>query len=139
MMRAAWGLLLVVSIASACANAEPRGPRAGATRYEANATVLDDGDGPELCLGAVADSLPPQCGGMPIRGWRWEDVDGEDTVGGTTWGEYHVVGSYDGSSFTVEDAGPMVAVGPEEGDPFHTPCPEPSGGWTDVDPSATGD
>ena len=26
-------------------------------------TVLDSGDGPELCLGAVAESYPPQCGG----------------------------------------------------------------------------
>jgi hypothetical protein len=140
-------LVLVVSsvfLASCAETAEqpPPEPPGGAPttdRYGANATVLDDGDGSELCLGAVADSLPPQCGGMPIIGWRWEDVDGEQTQGGVTWGDYHVIGTYDGSAFTVESAGPTVPVEPDESGPFETPCPEPEGGWTNVDPSATGD
>jgi hypothetical protein len=38
------------------------------------ATVLQEGDGPpELCLGGVAESFPPQCGGPEIAGWDWED------------------------------------------------------------------
>ena len=35
-------------------------------------TILDDGEGPELCLGAVAESWPPQCGGPPVLGWDWK-------------------------------------------------------------------
>jgi hypothetical protein len=118
---------------------EPTGELPGTNRYEANATVLDDGGGSDLCLGAVAESLPPQCSGMPITGWRWQDVEGEQTASGVTWGEYHVVGTYDGSAFTVESAGPIVPVDPDGVDPFETPCPEPEGGWADVDPSATSD
>jgi hypothetical protein len=117
---------------------EPHGEQP-TDRYGANATVLDDGDGPVLCLGGVAESLPPHCGGMAIIGWRWADVDGAQTQSGVTWGDYHVVGTYDGSSFTVESVGPIVPVEPDASDPFESPCPEPEGGWTDVEPSAAGD
>lgn len=137
-------LLAFAVLLAACAETAPSPPsepeeQPAANRYGANATVLDDGDGPELCLGAIADSLPPQCGGMPIVGWRWDDVEGEQTVGGVTWGEYHVIGSYDGSAFTLESAGPPVPIEPDGFDPFTTPCPEPDGGWTDLDPAATSD
>lgn len=60
-----------------------------ATTIEVTTTLIDSGDGPKLCLGVVADSLPPQCGG-PI-------VDGLDMVGWTEeaqsvrWGERTVV------------------------------------------------
>jgi hypothetical protein len=139
-------LVLVVSamLLASCAEMgqPPQGPlgeQPTRDRYGANATVLDDGDGPELCLGAVADSLPPQCGGMPIIDWRWADVDGAQTQSGVTWGDYHVVGTYDGSSFTVESVGPIVPVESDGSDPFETPCPEPEGGWTDVDPFTAAD
>ena len=33
------------------------------------ATVMDTGS-PELCLGPVAESYPPQCRGIPLRGWN---------------------------------------------------------------------
>jgi hypothetical protein len=103
--------------------------------YEADATVLEQGEGmgfrthgPELCLGGVADSLPPQCGGVPIANWDWAAVDGEQSASGTTWGEFHVVGTYDGESFTVTKVGP---VSYDEGSSrdFTTSCAEPEGGW----------
>jgi hypothetical protein len=68
------------------------------------ATVLESPQhGPQLCLGAIADSLPPQCGGLPIEGWDWAAVTA-DSASGTTWGEYYVEGHFDGTTFTV--AGP---------------------------------
>src|SRR5688572_15691269 len=70
-------------------------------RYEGSGTVLDKkGVGPQLCLGAVASSLPPQCGGIPLVGWDWGKVEGEQTAGETTWGEYRVVGTFDGTRLT---------------------------------------
>ncbi|HTE70326.1 MAG TPA: hypothetical protein VK942_16470, partial [Actinomycetes bacterium] len=91
-------LLLV----SACAERDPDAgaPRQAAQRpeqrYETTATVLESRDhGPELCLGVVANSLPPQCRGLPIPNWRWDQVDGQESHGGATWGEYHLVGTYD--------------------------------------------
>jgi len=48
-------------------------------------TVLDDGDGPELRLGGVAESLPPQCGGTKVLGWDWADIEDQESLAGTTW------------------------------------------------------
>jgi hypothetical protein len=100
-------------------------------------TVLDDGDGPELCLGGVALSLPPQCGGPALPTWDWEDHAGDfEDVGGVRWGEFHVVGTFDGETFTPSQVTPVEEFdAPEdETDQFVTTCEEPAGGWV-VDPS----
>jgi hypothetical protein len=108
--------------------------------YGANAMVLEDRThGPMLCLGGVLESLPPQCGDVPMAGWDWHAVEGEETAGGTTWGSYHVVGKYDGETFTVTDVGPFEN-GPAETDPdFTSPCPEPPGGWPGLDQATQND
>ena len=68
-------LLVAISLLLVgCAAIDAPGDRAPATktgaqehRYEATSTVLASRDhGPELCLGWVADSLPPLCRGLPI-------------------------------------------------------------------------
>ena len=64
-------------------------------------TVLDSDDSPELCLGAVAESYPPQCSGPPIVGWDWDAVDGAETANEVTWGAYAVWGEWNGETFTV--------------------------------------
>ncbi len=108
----------------------------GGQLHEADATVLEDNThGPMLCLGGILSSLPPQCGDIAIAGWDWQAVEGEERAAGTTWGAYHVVGRFDGETFTVTD------VGPSEGDSsglgtdpdFTSPCQEPNGGWGGVD------
>jgi len=100
--------------------------------YEANTTVLEDRThGPMLCLSGILESLPPQCGNVPIANWDWQAVSGEERLSGTTWGNYHVVGSYDGKTFTLTDVGPYAddpSTSPT--DPgFSSPCPEPAAGW----------
>jgi hypothetical protein len=119
------------------------GPGGGSGELVAHATVLEaPGTGPELCLGGVAASLPPQCSGPTVIGWDWAAVDAE-TAAGTTWGNYVVVGTYDGSAFTLtrpavaveEYDGPALA-GPEE-DPLTSPCPPPDGGWRVLDADTT--
>lgn len=92
--------------------------------------------GPMLCLGGIRQSLPPQCGDVPITNWAWDAVEGEERRAGTTWGTYAVVGTFDGTSFTVEAVGDPE---PEQ-DPgleSETPCPEPEGGWVASDPGRT--
>ena len=108
---------------------------------EGNGTVLDDGRGPQLCLGGVAESYPPQCSGVPLAGWAWGAVEGEESAAGTTWGDFHVVGTYDGETFTVTEAGPPV---PDDGSwgtvrDLTSLCPEPSGGWVAEDPGKAGE
>jgi hypothetical protein len=103
-------------------------------KYRGSGLVLEDKDGtPELCLGAIADSLPPQCGGPPIEGWDWDSVPGEESAAGATWGSYEVTGFYDGETFTLVDAGPPPER-PVDDNPIETPCPEPEGGWEVPDP-----
>jgi len=81
------------------------------------ATVMDKGS-PELCLGAVAESFPPQCGGPEIHGWDWEQRKGIfEQQGDVRWGQFAVSGTWDGSAFTVESAIPAAlydAMAPEE-------------------------
>ena len=153
MKTAAFPAILVVLLAAACgaqtggrAAPDPNEPGSPArpTRIPAatgevtaTGTVMDTGR-PELCLGAVAESYPPQCGGPPILGWDWEAVDGEERSGDTRWGTYTVTGTFDGSTFTLtQPPRPPAPIGEPDRARFATPCPEPDGGWRVVDPAKT--
>jgi hypothetical protein len=73
-------------------------------RIDVIATVLETaGRGAQVCTGGIAESYPPQCSGRPIAGWSWADVDGEQSAGGTTWGEYHLVGTWNGEQVTLTE------------------------------------
>lgn len=104
-------------------------------RFRTRATVLESPEhGPQLCF-AVAESMPPQCEGPDIAGWDWTSVDAE-SVRGTRWGSYVLVGTFDGNTFTLteparaDDGTPPASS--DEG--LETPCPEPEGGWVPPDP-----
>jgi hypothetical protein len=108
----------------------------GPVRSASLATVMDTGDGPELCLGAVAESYPPQCGGPAITGWSWADQQGVfEKQGQTRWGQFAVTGTWDGESFGVTDAVPAALY-----DPMGSPAgdgpgdlPEPAERLTDAE------
>jgi hypothetical protein len=110
-------------------------------RYRVTAAVLEGGGhGPQLCA-AMAQSRPPQCGGIDIAGWSWGGL-AHDSERGSSWGSYSLTGRYDGTVFTItEPAGP-----PDPEDPgafpspdFTTPCTPPPGGWTPLDRAKTTD
>lgn len=111
--------------------------------WSARGTVIQQGgdDIPQLCF-VVRESLPPQCGsGIDLRGWDWATVT-HQTQGNTRWGEYDVVGTYD-TALTVARS-PIVAVAPTRpteqfGGTPSVPCPEPQGGWVNVDPNKVSD
>lgn len=102
--------------------------------YRAVATVLEDShDGPQLCLGPVGESYPPQCDGLDITNWTWQDLASE-RESGARWGEYVAVGTYDREAQTFTLTQP--ARDAERGDfgqrpdvDFSTPCDAPEGGW----------
>lgn len=138
---------LVAVVLSGCADAaqQPQAPdgssslsvSAGPGPYRASGTVLESPEhGPQLCY-AVMTSLPPQCGGIDLVGWDWAAVDGEESVGGTTWGEYQVTGTWDGSRLTLTEPPAPPSSEQRETPSFDTPCPEPAGGWQVVDPALT--
>ena len=110
-------------------------------RFTASCMVLEDmTHGPQLCLGAVMMSSPPQCGGPDIVGWSWDGLAHADERG-IRCGSYVVVGRFDGVRFTVTE--PATVWEPSDQPPrpdpvgaeerFRTPCPEPLGGWRPVD------
>lgn len=80
----------------------------GQVRTRDLATVMDTGK-PELCLGPVAESYPPQCGGLPLVGWSWKAQDGVfEREGDVRWGQFAVTGTFDGTTFTVDGAIPAA-------------------------------
>jgi hypothetical protein len=84
--------------------------------------VIDKEDGPEFCLGPVAESYPPQCSGIPLAGWRWEDHRGEfDNASGVRFGSFAVTGTFDGTTMTAQDAVSGAVYDP-------MPVPEPTSG-----------
>jgi hypothetical protein len=132
----------VASAGDGAASRPPAGAAGtGEARYTATTTVLESPDhGPQLCLGGVMDSYPPQCGGPDVVGWDWDAVEDEESANGTTWGTYTVVGTWDGESLTLT-APPTSPEGGDRSGRDHqlpsTPCPEPEGGWQVVDASTT--
>jgi hypothetical protein len=103
--------------------------------YRAITAVLESPEhGPQLCLGGMKTSLPPQCGGTDLTNWDWSAIDGEQTANGTTWiDRILLTGHFDGAAFTVTDArtptdADMAAAFPGPLIP-PVPCPEPAGGW----------
>lgn len=93
------GIAALLALVAGCGDAGDSRPTTA--EYSTSATVLADRThGPQLCW-VVAESFPPQCGGPDIAGWDWSDVEAEQTHAGTTWGEFTVVGMFDGRTFTV--------------------------------------
>lgn len=132
--------LLLLAVGCATEDPEALTPGLDDDRYAGTGLVLESADhGPELCLGPVADSLPPQCRGVPLQGWTWSAVDGEQHRSGSTWGAFRVVGRFDGTSLTVSDAAPPPEPAAAAQDGIGTPCPEPEGGWVVQDGRRVGD
>jgi hypothetical protein len=117
----------------------------GAIRYETDAAVEQGTSGPpELCIDPVLSAAPGYlparptppglpCEGPPIRGWDWSRVTEVNAQDGVRWGTYHVVGTYDGKTFTLtQQPEPAPASSPPQPTvpDTTTPCPTPPGGWT---------
>ncbi len=123
---AALGGIVLALIVSGCAGSSAPGASLGTLWPEppsgevvGQGTVMDvDGD-VELCLGAIAESFPPQCQGIPITNWSWDGVDGSETSDSVRWGAYAVQGTYDGAECTVTQPPIMLALD----DPMMTPDP----------------
>jgi hypothetical protein len=93
-------------------------------------TVIDVAGDAKLCLGAILESYPPQCAGLPLDDWTWEGLDGSDSSGDTRWGAYAVTGMYDGERLTVTEQPIMLAL-------FDPIAPEdPTGGVDGSTPAA---
>lgn len=74
-------------------------------------TVLEQDGRALLCVGAVAESAPPQCDGQELLGWDWAAFDHEET-GGVRWVQgVAIEGTYDAEAQTFTATGePMSAA-----------------------------
>jgi len=115
----------------------------GQELYGHGTVLAKPGEEPVLCLGVVLTSAPPQCDGPPIVGWDWTKAPAEvGSYNGYRWVDAYVVGTYDGTHFTLTrpPVGSLSWTGPtdvETPDGQPTPCPPPPGGWKVVDPAKT--
>ncbi|PKH37480.1 hypothetical protein SAMN05192575_101463 [Nocardioides alpinus] len=119
--------------ASAPSDAVPTPVPDGEVRTSGLVTVLDAGTGPQMCLGAVAESYPPQCGGPAVEGFEWGDV-GFEEASGVKWGSYALTGTFDGTTFTATDAIPAAlydAMAEPQEDALGAACESPA--TTDTD------
>ncbi|MCK0113988.1 hypothetical protein MWU75_17745 [Ornithinimicrobium sp. F0845] len=102
----------------------------------------------EICIGGVAASLPPQCGGPVLEGdFSWDQVEAR-TASGVTWTDesYYAVGHYTaGESFegTITLTRPVSADPPEgftmptvDDVTFPQLCDDPTADVPDVDQAA---
>lgn len=117
-------LVLLAGCASADSGAgAPPAPPAGAPAADGpvlgQGMVLQKDDAaPVFCLGAVAESYPPQCSGPEIVGWDWGAVELTESASGVTWGTFAVVGDWDGERFEVlEDPIPLALYDPMAAEP----------------------
>lgn len=146
MLRAPAALAALALLAAGCApstTADPAAPTAATpsttaspdreVRLIGRGMVMNEGSGPKLCFN-VAESYPPQCDGVALVGWRWPER-GVERAAGSTWGDFAVVGTYDGLRFRV-DRTVEPALPPRPKDELRaTPCPEPTGGWRAPNPA----
>jgi hypothetical protein len=142
--RLVW--LAVACLALTACGDEPGGTAAHPTaepgdRYTTTVTVHDGFGPPQLCMFVLA-SYPPQCHeGIEVVGWDWTGLDGHETAGIVRWGEYVVIGTYDGTRFTVTEPptpAPPPAPESETGLIPSTPCPAPPHSWGVIDAATTG-
>ncbi len=113
---------------------------ASAGELVARAEVLSkDGGPPVLCLGGSTASLPPSCTGPPVVGWDWEAAPPSQEQAGIRWGDYAVVGRWDGTAFTLTRKPTTTEafdgkVPPRDPNAdLGTPCAPPPGGFVVVD------
>lgn len=130
------GLLTLTACASSPGAAAPTGgttPDGGVSLGDARpapptgevigmGTVMDVDGVVELCMGAIAESYPPQCSGLPLKNWRWDGRDDKDQSGDTIWGAYAVTGTFDGDALNATQEPISLALY----DPM--PLPDPTDG-----------
>ena len=140
-----WGVAVTAAALAGCGTVGVEADPGAATRDDATSTSTTSGSdlmsgqgmaietperGVSLCLGAVMESFPPQCQGIPLVGLDWAEVADRQSASGVTWGQVKVVGSYDGHTFTLAEppAVPTFPVEPDNGSgasPFPQLCDDP--------------
>lgn len=100
----------------------PLSPQSPKGEVVGQGTVMDIAGDVTFCMGAIRESWPPQCDGMPLKDWSWDGVEGMESSDDIRWGAYALTGTYDGTSFTLNGPPMLLALY----DPM--PPADPTGG-----------
>lgn len=120
-----FSIVITTVLLAACGNTSDGPSGGGGARYEGSFTVLESPEhGTELCVN-VLTSLPPQCGGLPILNWDWDEVDGEEARGGTTWGAWHVIVTYSNGTVTLVEPPTRPRKAAQRASDFYPACAQP--------------
>ena len=124
----------LLSIAGCATDATPGTDSPPPTAVVGQGTVIQVADGAaQLCLGAIAESYPPQCSGIELIGWDWATVDGQESAGDVTWGTFAVWGDWDGQRLAVTDSVMLALYDPIKiDDPFTEPANAGSSSETEL-------
>ncbi|TFB76702.1 hypothetical protein E3O06_01470 [Cryobacterium glaciale] len=96
-------------------------------------TVLQQGEAePQLCLGPILESYPPQCSGPTILGWDWAQAQYSETASSVTWGTYAVFGTWDDTAFTQTQPPIPLSLYSPIGSPDPRQDPENAGASDDA-------
>jgi hypothetical protein len=81
--------------------------------YESVGGVLESPEHGPLIVSSWLESYPPQTdGGLRLTNWNWAEIPDAESAQGTTWVEsYRLVGTWDGSAFTLTRS-PVKAAAP---------------------------
>ncbi len=148
---AAAAALATAVLAAGCGSENASGPPGAGDRadtapplYRVRATVLENGEhGPQLCH-AMAESMPPTCGGPDVVGWDWDDVRAHRHRGTTYTDLLDLVGTWDGRRFTPTEKPRPARGSPEPGGPdadadLPASCEDLKGGGKDGGAADGGD
>ena len=107
----------------------------------ASIVIQEAGESPIVCVGVVAASLPPRCGGLVLVGFDWTGID-HDVRGDVQFsiGTY-LEGTIEGHTFVVSFVRDATEYdqSPHDRRDLSSPCPPPEGGWLINDPTLTTD
>ena len=105
--------------------------------YQATGLVIYDpkhAEGTRLCVGPVAQSLPPSCSGILLKGVDIHQLPGVRTVNGVTFTsiDIQVKVTYVGGVLTALERPKLAPLQPFLLEPasIDLPCPAPDAGWT---------
>jgi hypothetical protein len=114
-------------------SADPTGPAAppdlalpAEVRTATLAMVMDTGSGPEVCLGPIVESWPPQCSGPALLDWDWSEHEMHEKQGRIRWGSFAITGSWDGEALTASDAIPAALYDVMAQEPTTPADPDPA-------------
>ena len=119
--------LLILSACAGTGSEKAREPSADAPVLHGSGAVIQSPDHGPMIAWSFLFSYPPQGGVLALSNWDWNQVDGEESGAGTTWGgPYDFVGVWDGSEFTLTEPAVSVRAGADRFQPGGTDCTDPA-------------